>query len=315
MVWFVAMTLCVFPVALADTLRQGKFEITYESRDAAYATEALTLLAEAADEFAMRLPMGNAPVFVHICSTHAAFSKFAGPFAEPAVAAVALPEASIIAVKTRDLIGGPSDFDGTLRHEFVHVLIHRNFAPGSIPRWLNEGICMMLAREQRWNAAYQLGMMYWYNRLLPLNSLELAFLEPGKEMAFGDAYAQALSMTEFLHNQLGDDTFWAMVKDLETTPFDMSLLRHGNLTLAQFYEDWRATLRGFAVLLSIVSGFSVFHLMVILAVFAYIRKRRKGRRLLAAWREEEAEPEAIRLPWDYETASEDEPWRADDDDR
>ena len=40
--------------------------------------------------------------------------------------------------------------------------------------------------------------------LVEYRHLDFAFLAPGDEMEFGDAYAQALSMTRYLRNRIGE---------------------------------------------------------------------------------------------------------------
>ncbi|MBN2307884.1 MAG: hypothetical protein JXR94_02870, partial [Candidatus Hydrogenedentes bacterium] len=202
---------------------------------------------------------------------------------------VADSEAGVIAVKAPELLPPGGDVTGTLRHELVHVLLARNVRIDRMPRWLNEGIAMTQAREYRWESGFRVAQMYFQNRLLTYDALELSFLEPGREMEFGDAYAQALSMTRFLKDELGEERFWRVVSGLNTATFPEALEQHGSMSLEELSEAWRGSLWQVALVFSIVSGFSIFQVMAVLTIMAYLRKRRQGRLRMRRWEEEDAE--------------------------
>ena len=59
--------------------------------------------------------------------------RYAGPYAKPNVAGIALPGQGIIAVKAPRLMPQGFDFNGTIRHELIHVLLARNVPAGRLP--------------------------------------------------------------------------------------------------------------------------------------------------------------------------------------
>lgn len=294
------------------------FDVTYPDEHRDLASESLAVLQESLIAYTNRLPAGEAPIQIVICGTHADFARYAGSLSQTSVTGVALPEAGIIALKTPDITPGGSDYKGALRHELIHVLLARNSGSGNLPRWLNEGIAMVLSGEHRIGSSIRVGQMYAQGRLIPYRDLFFVFLEPGKETEFSDAYAQALSMTRFLMERIGEDTFWRVVYATKTETFGNALRAEASLSPADFYDDWVGSLWKVALIFSLVSGFSIFQVMAILTIVAYLRKRRKGQATLREWADEEGgdpgwdgvEPELS--PWEEEELwrdEEDKEWR------
>lgn len=315
---WLAAALAVFAVVVrssadADIIESPPFRVAFPDEWRNLAHESLSILEESLHTYADRLPAGDAPILIFICGTHGEFARYAGSLSQLSVTGVALPDSGVIAVKTPDIAGGGSDYTGTLRHELIHVLLARNSGSGNLPRWLNEGIAMMVSGEHRIGSSVHVGQMYVQGRLIPYKELFFVFLEPGKELEFGDAYAQALSMTRYLHDQLGEDVFWRVVYATRSGTFGEALRAEAGISPTEFYDAWVRSLWRVALVFSLVSGFSVFQLMAILTIVAYLRKRRAGQRTLRAWEEEEDDDDVPeRTPWDEEEQrleEEDEEWR------
>ena len=292
---------CVFS-ASADVIEDPPLRIIYTSDQESLARESHGILASGLDDFGKRLPPGEQEIQVFICSTLPEFARHAGGLAQSNVLGIAKPEEGVIAVKAPNLMMGGADYRGTLRHELVHVLLARHTSPDHLPRWLNEGIAMVMSGEYRWESRARIAQMYWQGGLIPYRDLLFAFLEPGKEMEFGDAYAQALSMTRYLMDELGQEGFWRVVLALDSKSFGDALREEAGISPPDFFENWKGSLWTFALVFSLVSGFSIFQIMAILTVIAYFRKRRRGLATVREWDEEELATtgdmdESDPLPW------------------
>lgn len=296
--------------AVSPRITDDAIHVIYDDADEALARQAARVIQDALDELGPRLPAGDGPIIVAVCHTVAEFERYAGPYSRPNVTGIALPGQGVIAVKAPRLVPQGSDFTGTLRHELIHVLLARNVPAGRLPRWLEEGIAMTFSREFRWGSKLRIGQMYAQGQIIPYRELDWAFLDPGRETEFGDAYAQALSMTRFLRERLGEDRFWELVHGLDTMTFPAALEHHADMDVTGLYSAWQRSLWEVAVVFSIVSGFSIFQVMALLTVIAYLRKRRQGRRTLRRWEEEEKEPPLLTVldledneplyPWEEE---------------
>ncbi|MBI4558071.1 MAG: hypothetical protein HY706_10865 [Candidatus Hydrogenedentes bacterium] len=311
-----SLVLPIFPLrttASGAVLNEGVIEIEYDPADEAMARESMKTLQSALREFSQRLPAGEQAIHVVICNTRPEFAHMAGPYAVPNVTGIARPDLGLIAVKSPNLLPQGGDYEGTLRHELVHVLLVRNVNEKNLPHWLNEGITMVLSREHRWSSSLRVAQMYMYGSVIEYRELEFVFNEPGNEMEFGDAYAQSLSMTRYLLDRLGENRFWSMLRTLEHQSFGQALEQFTELTPYKFWEAWKNSLWKVALVSSLVSGFSLFQLMAILTLMAYLRKRRKGKEILQAWEEERGTGSTS--PESYEEPTEWEDWYDDDEER
>lgn len=286
------------------------FQILYSAEDVVFIEETAAVLSKSLEEYATHLPAGDEPITIIICPDYRAFVRLAGVYGRPSITGIARSEEGLIVIKSpRDLVE-PMAYQDTLRHEVIHVLLARNVNIAELPRWLNEGIAMVLAKEHRWSSSLRVGQLYMRGQILGYRDLRWAMESPRSEGQFSDAYAQSLAMTRYLMERMGDEDFWRMLHALDTQTFVEAMRTHTGLTPAELSQEWQASLWKLALVFSLVSGFSIFQLMALLTIVAYIRKKRKARRVLRQWEAQEAAEEKDEpLPlWElFETDGEE--WR------
>ena len=280
----------LLPVAAARAaaLQEGPLIVEYAAGDEDAAQLAMKELSEAVTAFAPRLPLGSQPVNVFIAPTVAAFNRRAPGFMPGQISGVAEPERGLITVKSPRLRGARADFLGTLRHELVHVLLARNTKDAFMPRWLNEGLAMFMSREYQFATPMTMAAMFFENRLIQYKDLDWAFMNPGQEMEFGDAYAQALSLTRHLYKRLGPDRFWQVVLATRTMPFPDALRQYGGLDVHDFWSGYMRSL-WLVVLVGTMASGSFFAPMALLTIVAWFRVRQQRRKVLKGWAQEENE--------------------------
>lgn len=287
--------------ATADTISDGPFVVDFHPDDRGAAEDALTYLTRARAEFEARLPLGEEPVQVRVAHNMNEFLGLSGMYAHVGVNGVTRADQSVIALKSPRLRSIEDDYRGTVRHELVHVLLYRNTDTARLPRWLNEGICMMLANEIRWQSTIQVARMHLTGQIIPLESLDRAFLAPGSDRQFGDAYAQALSMTRHLHNELGEEVFWKVVQAMKTDSFGTALADAG-LPMNEFWQNFSRGLWGLTLVTTVRTG-SFWGLIAGLSIITFAVRYARNRRIMRRWDEEEAEAEAQSSPepfdWDH----------------
>lgn len=282
-----ALTVLAWCGALADVIERSGIRVEYPPRHATTAQDSLRTLLAAREELRARLPNDPPTITVVLCGDYDTFGQYAGPFSMYSVLGVAKPDEDIIAIKTPNIAPAGSDYAGTLRHELIHILLRHNIETDRLPRWLNEGIAMVYSGENRWASRSKVASMYLAGRIRSYRDLEASFLDPGQELEFGDAYAQAYSMTQYLRNELGDDRFWALLRSLDSRSFGQALEAELGLIPHDFVETWKGSLGWLALGFSVISGITVFQLAALLTVLAYWRRRRRKRELYAQWEEEE----------------------------
>ena len=308
----------VFCAAAQDlrTLRADIFAVHHAPGDEATARMTADILLDMREDFAERLPAGADPIHVVIAPTTDAFRPYAGHYRAEMVAGVARPDQGFIALKHPALLGAGTSYGQVVRHELMHVLLARNTREGNVPRWFNEGICMLAAGQYRIAGTIMLARMHVTKQIFPYAALDMMFAAPGTEQEFNEAYAQALSMTMYLHGRLGDEAFWALVRSLDARSFREALDEALGLTAFEFWEAWRRSLWKTALIAALVSGLGMFPLMSLLAVAAYFAKRRQMQRVLRIMEEEEAAGDAPLTfdAWDNEVEGYEYYWEEEDDD-
>lgn len=316
------LALLAAPIASSAYLEQGIFRIEFDPAGQDIAAASADLLENAVAEFHHVLPAGNDPIRVVIAHDAATFRRLAGRLAQSNISGFARPHESLMVVKAPRLRRAGDDYAGTLRHELLHILLHRNINTAYLPVWLNEGICMSLANEYRWASMLQMARMFARGRIIPYRDLDLSFRAPGDELEFGDAYAQALSMTKFLRKRLGEEMFWEVVLATSDIPFGQAMREIAGWPIDEFWQAYRRSLWGVAVI-GLVSSGSVFTPAAFLLIIAFLRKRMQNNRTLKRWEREEAEEDDMIVSWDdiaegpydWESAAQDqddagdEPWR------
>lgn len=292
--WLAA--LCIATGALnacADVIERGGVHIEFPSNARALAEESLEMIEQAYRSHEKQLPKRPGVLRVIICDTIAQFGEYAGPLSTHTVLGIAKPTQDLIVLKAPRLAPRGSDYRGTVRHEVIHILLQHNVNTDNLPRWLNEGIAMVVSGENRWESRAQIASMYLNGRVLSYPELDLSFLDPGEEMQFGDAYAQAYSMTQYLMNEVGEKRFWAMLRTLDKQTFGSALEAELGVIPYDFWASWKSSLGWYAAAYSIVSGFTLFQIMAGLTVWAYWRKRRRGMQIVKQWEIEEGDDEEI----------------------
>lgn len=281
----------------ADTLREGPFTVTFHPDDRDAAEESLRYLLDAQNEFERFLPLGEEPVDVHIAHNEDEFQAFTGPYAHVGVNGVTIAERSAIALKSPRLRSIADDYRGTVRHELVHVLLHRNTDTQKLPRWLNEGICMMLANEIRWESNVPVSWMHLTGQIIPLDELDRVFRQPEGDRDFGNAYAQALSMTRYLRDSAGEDRFWEMVRAMRSTTFEGALAGVAGVPEDAFWRGYTGSLWNLSLITTLRTG-SFWGVLAALCIVVFGVRVIRNRRIIHRWEREDRNNEPEPFDWD-----------------
>lgn len=281
----------------AETLSEGPFIVDFHPEDRQAAEDGLQYLVEARAEFESKLPFGDEPVTMRIAHDMNEFLGLTGIYAHVGVNGVTRADHNAIAVKSPRLRSIEDDYRGTVRHELVHILLHRNTDTERLPRWLNEGICMLLANEIRWQSTIQVTHMHLTGQIISLPVLEQTFRAPGSDRQFSDAYAQALSMTRYLHNEVGEEKFWAMVAAMKSESFESAMATVGGLPVDDFWHDYTRGLWGVSIVTTLRTG-SFWGLIALLSIVAFLARWWRNRRIVRRWDDDRLDGAPEIFDWD-----------------
>jgi hypothetical protein len=183
-------------------------------------------------------------------------------------AAVALPGARTILLRADG-----DNLYGTLRHELAHLALHQAVGV-RVPLWFDEGYAAWAAGEWERLGALELNLAVVRGEVPDLRGLDGALR--GSASTADVAYALAVSAVTELSRRNPSGTLTPLLQQLMAgADFEASVHATTGLTLGQFEQAWRTTLRqrySIANWLLAGGGWGVFALLV----WALVRRRRKA---------------------------------------
>ena len=188
----------------------------------------------------------------------------------------------------------PSYPDGTLRallhHEVTHILVWRASRGGELPRWFNEGVAAVAARE--WGLEDRARTVLAVIGHAPESTvaLDAAFLRGSAATA--RAYALSAALVRTIQRRFGADAPARIIRGVgDGERFDEAFLRVTGTTpdavARQFFsrELFWSTWVPF-----LTSSGALWMGITLLALYAIRRRRQKDAELRARWAEEDGVP-------------------------
>jgi len=200
-------------------------------------------------------------------------------------AGIAWPRYNLIVLRTNT--GG--DILKTFEHEACHILLGQAFGPDHrVPRWLEEGLAVMIAGQWSLQRMSTMSMAVLTGRVLPMERLARDF--PADAAQAEIAYCQSFYFIAFLKNRYGDDAFRTFLGEYaENRDFEQALWKGYYLHWDEIERMWLDYLKVRFSWIPIVSstGFLWFAASLVF-IWGYIRKKRAAREKMRQWELEEA---------------------------
>jgi hypothetical protein len=208
--------------------------------------QADTLMRKAAD-FIGHDPTG--PYIIYLTSNSEEFNRYAGANAPEWAVAIYDSDRRAIVLRPEGFKTDPQYFYNILQHELVHAALDHEFRnhPGSLPRWLNEGIAVYLS--DAWEAPQA-----WTIRKAALHR----DLKDGQALSFGDiesgfphdesiaqlAYTQSYDMVQYTVRAGGEKRFRRLLAELAagSSP-DTAFEAVYKKTFDEHVADWQNAVR------------------------------------------------------------------------
>jgi stage II sporulation protein D len=170
------------------------FELVFPADQQVWAPPALDTLERVRRELGRRAEVITGRVRVRAYATTAEFIKATG---QPGWTA-ASNDGQSITLQPLGLLARKEILETTLRHEFIHLVVHRACGAG-VPHWYEEGMVLYLAHER---------IAPGHAELAPGRSLEEAITKPHSEAEMRAAYAEALARVRRIAEQRGEAALW-----------------------------------------------------------------------------------------------------------
>ncbi len=191
----------------------------------------------------------------------------------------------------------PPNLSAVLAHEVSHIALHRAVAGRALPLWFVEGLAVHQAGEQNLRRIQTLWEAAAVGEVLPLSALSRHF--PRRPLEVNRAYAQSADLVRHLLRSDADrERLPELLRQVAAgNSFEDSLLTAYHIDLAYLDREWRQGLsERFRVLPLVLTGTVLWGGIALLAVVAFVRRRRDHRQKLARWAEEEAAHERALQP-------------------
>lgn len=212
-------------------------------------------------------------------------------------AGIAIPERRVVIVRVDRAGGYPHrQLLAVTAHETAHLVeAEAAGGPGSagearLPPWFREGVAASVAHEGEW-----MDFLYLWTSPVAAADHPLAELARRFEGSSGGAptrvaYAGAYSFVRHLTERHGKDFPARVLAGVrEGLPFDAAFARAaGGDSLLDDERSWAASLRGPLRWMAWASStWTLWAAITALVVLAWLLKRRRGRRVLERWEEED----------------------------
>jgi hypothetical protein len=213
------------------------------------------------------------------------------PFTYAAAMAYPSLQLALLALQAPDTWEAP-DLTELLRHEMAHMALAQAVGGHHVPRWFDEGLAIHESGEARWRRTESLWGAAVSRRLLPLDGLDRGF--PGDHYEVNVAYAESADFVRYLMRDADRARFGSLVQRVRAgSSFARSLDDAYATDLRKLEYEWREEVsHRFSVVPMLTGGGLLWTLMAMLAVAAWVKKRRRAKAKLAQWAREEAEADA-----------------------
>jgi hypothetical protein len=178
--------------------------------------------------------------------------------------------------------------ESLLQHEVTHVLVARAAGGRSVPRWFNEGLAMVAAREWTMGDRSRLFLELLPGNQVPATRLDELFDRSSRAGA-DRAYALSAAYVRDLVDRYGVDFPGAVLAGLARgETFEEAFRRSTGVTLDDATQAFYSRTNFWNLWLpALTSGVTLWTAVTLLALWAAKKRREKSNRIRRAWEDEE----------------------------
>ena len=210
-------------------------------------------------------------------------------------AAVAYPSLDLIIMKSpRAIKKGSIDLKKVFRHEFSHIALGRAFrGREEVPRWLDEGLAMYESREWDFSRVSTMTRAVLTDSLIPLSEITSFFPQEADRAAL--AYSESFYLISFLISRYGKERFHRFIREYSGGKgLEETLVGVYGIRWEQLEKKWRNYLRlRFSWIPIGTSTTTLWFLITIVFILAYLRKKRANRVKFEEWEREDGSGEEV----------------------
>jgi hypothetical protein len=284
------MTSAQTAVVPFQQFEKNQFCIFSTEPDSAYRRIAYTVLEKAFDEITFDLQYVPPDTYsIYIAPSRQVFTEMVAGSLPEWVGAYAVPTHRIMVIKSPRW-NPDNSYEQSLVHELFHLIAHSFMGYVTLPRWLDEGLAIFYAKEERWKTATFLSKAIASRSLIPLDEINLVL---NYQRAKADlAYQQSYSATAYLIQTYDIDAVRSLLTSFkERLLIDECFQQATGSTFAAFEQEWRTHIEKTEkwVWFYEINDY-LWILIIFLLVAAAGMRFLRNRRIIRQWQKEEIVP-------------------------
>ncbi len=226
-------------------------------------------------------------VLIYVTPSKKVFDQIVGSNFPKWSDGLAAPEKNLIILKSPNWMPPETDNEAIAIHELTHIVVNRAVKGNPIPRWFNEGLAVFYSGEKSYAASTLISKALVTNSIIPLSDID-EVLQFHKEKA-QLAYQQSYLAVDYLFRQYGSDAVRRIIhKPGDGIDLNQAFIDVIDLDLWEFEDEWYHYIKQkyrWHFLVEIDNYLWV--LILALFIFGFIIIRRRNKRTIERWQEEE----------------------------
>ncbi len=249
---------------------------------------------------------------VYLVESLSRFNRIVGGKFPEWGAAVAIPPRHLIAIKSPDRFNSNKSLRELVAHEYTHLALGHRLRGVNPPRWLNEGMAVLVSMEWTWGDNLTMNFASVTGDFVPLSEIERVNQFAGRRARL--AYAESYLSVKYLFDEYGVEAVNTLLDRLaQRQSVDSALMASTGSNYSDFEEEFRVYLHQRYNLISLVFDTMYFWLgLAIILVIGGVLSIRRRRKQYEQWDEDE---KLASTDFDYgdpdhpEQIDDDESWR------
>ncbi len=198
-------------------------------------------------------------------------------------AGCAIPERNTIIVLSPSLYPHRVSLPEVMRHELAHLYLHNLVGWARLPRWMDEGLAMLIGHQWRFGDDWVVGRAVLMGEALPLRQIDglNRFAEGKARLAYNQSY---LAMTFFL-DEYGWESFLLFIHKLRShNKLDPAFMVAVGLDYNGFQREYSRFLESKYNWAALFADSALFWMgLVFLLILLYLYKRHRMKKKVEEW--------------------------------
>ncbi len=266
------------------------FKFSFEQADTVFVEHVIQIIRDITPKLEATLGQPQRDtIHIHIAPTQKAFLTYTPGSIPDWGEGYAVPDRKLVVLKSPRIKGNYGKIHEIVIHEICHVMLHNSLRGIYIPRWLDEGFAMHMARE--WGFWDRAGLLIAVvsGNLIPLGTIQDVNNFPEHKAQL--AYQESALAVQYLITKYGEERLHLLFDRLRVSgSIEKATLDALGISIVEFERNWLEYMeRTYGWRMIFGNSFSIIitPLFGILCLLAYVKIRRRKKITLRRWAKEE----------------------------